>query len=131
MRLVTEDPQEILDISYKYFKEARSQCRSKRVSTPTCIYENEVGQRCVAGNLMIAETAKDEDALREYLGSARQLAQHVGLEIPGDALNLILSLQTVHDTPQNWDLFGQGRFQAFDRLNTVAGLYDLKVPADA
>lgn len=124
MRLVTENPQEIFDISVKYFEDARSACKS---STNFCVYENEVGQRCVAGNLMIAETPKDEDALRNYLGSAREIAQHVGLEIPLPALNLILSLQNVHDTMQNWDRFGDGRFMNYDALVQVGRLYDLEV----
>lgn len=124
MRLVSEDLQEIFDISYKYFKDARSACKTR---TGMCVYENEVGQRCVAGNLMIAETPKDEDALRNYLGSAREIAQHVGLEVPVPTLNLLLSLQNVHDTMGNWVAWGMGRFDNFEAVKQVGRLYGLEV----
>lgn len=115
MRLITEDPQEIVNLIWEHFV-VNNGPRSMRIDRPNCcVYRGKDGAKCAAG-LLIPD--------QEYNSSMEGKAIAYLIGVPSKALRLISELQLWHD--DRWGI--EPRERAIEALKELIRYHDLQVP---
>lgn len=115
--------QEVFDIVYKHLLTQNERCYAQRavlgVMEQACVYENDKGQRCAIGALLIgdeyAEARKTPYAVPELI---RQHKRVCGWMLPFEGL--LVSLQDAHD------MYSVPEWR--ERLHQIAERHNLTVP---